>query len=162
MSVPSVIFCLNRKKEIAACIVPMEPCPALPFNKEIAVDQAPLKKPRSWGWLVLFASFSTLLCCALPIILVSLGMGAVVASLAANLPILIVLSQHKIWMFLATAGILGLAGWSLFRPGRSCPTDPELAERCKNVDKWNARFFWSAVVVWGIGFITAYLLPFIA
>lgn len=57
------------------------------------------KKPRNWGWLVLFASTGTLLCCALPIILVSLGMGAVVASMASNLPFLIKLSMYKEWMF---------------------------------------------------------------
>ena len=117
------------------------------------------EKPKTWGWLVLFASFGTLLCCALPILLVSLGMGAVVASMAANLPFLITLSLYKGWMFLGSAIILILAAWFLFRPGRACPADPELARLCDTVQLWNVRLFWTSAVVWGIGFITAYLLP---
>lgn len=117
------------------------------------------EKPKTWGWLVLFASFGTLLCCALPILLVSLGMGAVVASMAANLPFLITLSLYKGWMFLGSAIILILAAWFLFRPGRACPADPELARLCDRVQLWNVRLFWAAAIVWGIGFLTAYLLP---
>ncbi|MDQ7050407.1 MAG: hypothetical protein Q9M92_13100 [Enterobacterales bacterium] len=40
-----------------------------------------IKTPKKWGVIILFTSSATLLCCALPILLVSLGMGAVVASL---------------------------------------------------------------------------------
>ena len=43
-------------------------------------------EPRYWGWLVLFASSTTLICCALPILLVTLGLGAVSAALFANIP----------------------------------------------------------------------------
>lgn len=121
-----------------------------------------MNKPRRWGWLLLFASFSTLLCCALPIILVSLGMGAVVASLAANLPVLITLSQYKDWMFVITAITLALAAWVLFRPGRVCPPDPELAQYCEHIHRWNTRFFWAAMIVWLVGFFAAYLLPVLA
>ena len=81
-------------------------------NKILPVDEK-ISKPKSWGWLVLFASTGTLLCCALPIVLVSLGMGAVVASMASNIPFLIVLSQHKAWVFLASFILLILAAWGL-------------------------------------------------
>ena len=43
----------------------------------------------------LFTSVSTLLCCALPSLLVALGMGAVVAGLASDLPWLITMSKYK-------------------------------------------------------------------
>ena len=114
-------------------------------------------KPRKWGWLVLFASASTLLCCALPIILVSLGMGAVVASMASNVPFLIELSQYKAWVFTGSGVILLLAGWALYRPGRVCPIDPELAKLCLSAQKWNRRFFWGAVILWSIGFFAAFI-----
>lgn len=116
-------------------------------------------KPRKWGILMLFASTGTLICCAIPILLVSLGMGAVVASLASNVPFLITLSQHKEWMFAGTALLLLLAGWALYRPGRACPADPELGMLCAKAHKWNIRFFWGSVVIWCIGFIAAFLLP---
>lgn len=116
-------------------------------------------KPRKWGILVLFVSITTLLCCALPILLVSLGMGAVVASLATNVPFLITLSQYKAWTFSITAAILIIAGWVLYRSGRTCPTDPELGKLCAMAHKWNVRFLWGAVVVWFIGAFTAFILP---
>ena len=115
-------------------------------------------KPRKWGWLVLFASTGTLLCCALPILLVSLGMGAVVASMATNLPFLVTLSMHKGWVFAGSGFMLLLGGWALYRPGRVCPTDPELGKLCDSAHKWNVRLLWGAAVLWCIGFFAAFLL----
>ena len=116
---------------------------------------------KKWSWLVLFTSISTLLCCALPILLVSLGMGAVVASMASTLPWLITLSQYKTWTFSITFIILLLAGYALYRKGRSCPIDPELAKLCATADKWNKRIYLASVIIWIIGFFAAYILPLI-
>lgn len=110
------------------------------------------------GWLVLFASTGTLICCALPILLVTLGLGAAVASLTSSFPILITLSQHKAWIFAGSGIVLALAGWLMYRPGRACPTDPTLAALCERLQKWNRRIYWSAAAVWGVGFFAAYLL----
>ena len=115
-------------------------------------------KPKKWGWLVLFASTSTLVCCVIPIILVLLGFGSTVAFLAANVPYLVELSQNKIWVFLITGLLLALGAWALYRPGRTCPTDPELAKACNSAHKWNTRLWLVAVTLWVLGFATAYLL----
>jgi len=112
---------------------------------------------RKWGWLVLFTSSTTLVCCALPILLVSLGLGAVSASLFANLPFLVTLAQYKEWMFAGSGAVLILTGWMLFRAGRACPADPELAQLCDRAYRWNTRFFWSSAVIWVLGFAAAYL-----
>jgi len=114
-------------------------------------------KPRRWGWLILFTSSTTLICCALPILLVTLGLGAVSASLFANLPFLVTLALHKAWMFAGSGVVLVFTGWYLFRPGRYCPADPELAALCESAHRWNVRFFWVSVTVWAIGFAAAYL-----
>lgn len=108
-------------------------------------------------WLTLFASTGTLVCCALPIIFVTLGMGAAVASMTSAFPYLIVLSKHKIWVFAFSGLMLAVAGWLMYRPGRSCPTEPELAARCATAHKWNKRIYWTSVIIWGIGFFAAYL-----
>ena len=113
--------------------------------------------PRKWAWIVLFTSSSTLICCALPILLVSLGLGAVSASLFASLPFLVTLAQYKTWMFLSSAAVLALTGWLLYRSGRACPTDPELAEQCEKAYQWNLRSFWVAAAVWMVGVAAAYL-----
>ena len=113
--------------------------------------------PRKWAWLVLFTSATTLVCCALPILLVTLGLGAVSASLFANLPILVSLAQYKAWMFSGSGAVLMLTAWLLFRPGRACPADPDLAEQCDRAHRWNTRLFGASVVIWVVGFAAAYL-----
>ncbi len=58
-------------------------------------------KNRSWvfSYLSLFTSLSTLLCCALPSLLVLFGLGASVASFLSFAPWLVSLSRHKSWVF---------------------------------------------------------------
>ncbi len=124
-----------------------------------SVDE--IRTPRRWAWLVLFASSTTLICCALPILLVSVGLGAVSAALFANLPFLVTLAKYKAWMFGASGGVLALSAWLLFRSGRTCPADPDLAEQCETAYRWNVRLLWVSVGIWVIGFVAAYLaLPF--
>ena len=48
------------------------------------------------GLITLFASSSTLICCALPALFVLLGAGATFASLVNFFPQLIIISQYKI------------------------------------------------------------------
>lgn len=132
------------------------------FKRALAVDDVS-SKPRIWGVLVLFASVPTLLCCALPILLVSLGMGSLVASIYGEyLPFLRWFGLHEQITFGTTAAILLVAAWTLFRPGRSCPVDCELAARCQQARKWNLGFFWGAIVIWSVGAFSAFILPVIA
>lgn len=109
------------------------------------------------GVLALFASLGTLLCCALPIALVALGMGSVVAALTLQLPILVTLSEYKIALFGASAGLLALSAWLLFRTN-SCLADPVLTARCRRVNRTGRRVFWVASSVWLAGLTFAYLL----
>src|SRR6266481_4023744 len=60
----------------------------------------------------LFTSFGTLLCCALPSLLVLLGLGATVASVLSGAPWLVTLSRHKNWVF-GISGVL-IAGNFLY------------------------------------------------
>lgn len=117
-----------------------------------------LRRENGLGWFVLFASTGTLICCALPILLVTLGLGATVAAMTSNFPILIVLSQHKEWIFAGSAILLALAGWLMYRPGRACPTEPALAALCQRLQTWNRRIYWTSVAIWGVGFFAAFLL----
>jgi len=117
--------------------------------------------PRTWSWLLLFTTSGTLLCCALPITLVSLGMGATVATMASSAPWLIALSQYKLWMFLVSGILIGLSMYAVYRPDRSCPVDPALAAACERADKWNRRFIMISGGMWLLGFIAAYGLPLV-
>lgn len=108
--------------------------------------------------LALFAASGTLICCALPIVLVSLGLGSAVVTLTATLPWLIALSRHKAWVFALSAVMLVLAGVLLFRGGRACPADPRIARLCRRLDAWNRRVYRVSVGLWIVGFAAAYLL----
>ena len=108
-------------------------------------------------WVTLFASTGTLVCCALPIILVTVGMGATVAALISAIPFLVMLSLHKVWVFAGSAVLLALSGWMMYRPGRACPIDPELGALCDRTQVWNRRIYWTSVVLWGVGFFAAFL-----
>lgn len=116
-------------------------------------------RPRTWSWLLLFTTSGTLICCAIPITLVSLGLGAAVASMASTAPWLVTLSLYKGWMFTASGGLIALSAWAVYRPGRACPADPDLAAACERADKWNRRFIWFSGAMWAIGFFAAFALP---
>jgi len=118
-----------------------------------------MKKPRTWSWLLLFTTSGTLLCCAIPITLVTLGLGASVATLASSAPWIITLSQYKGWMFTSSAVLIGLSYWAVNRPGRICPSDPRLAAACDKAYLWNRRFIMVSAGLWLIGFVAAFGLP---
>lgn len=114
-------------------------------------------KEKGITQFTLLTSSGTLICCALPIIFVTLGMGATVAVMTSTFPFLITLSQYKIWVFLFSGFMLLVSGWLMFRPGRACPHEPDLAQACGTAHKWNKRIYWSSVAIWGIGFMAAFL-----
>lgn len=114
-------------------------------------------RERRLTWLALLASAGTLVCCALPIALVAMGLGATVAAISTNIPFLVTLSVYKSWVFGGSALLLGLSGWVLFRPGRVCRADPGLRGVCDRVLLLNRRTFWFAIAIWGTGFFAAYL-----
>jgi len=106
----------------------------------------------------LFTSFGTLLCCALPILFVTFGLGATIAAININLPFLVILAKHKIWIFALSGTMLLIAGYLTYREGRTCPIDAELAETCLWAQKWNKRILILTSIIWAIGFFAAYLL----
>lgn len=118
-----------------------------------------MQSTRSWSWVLLFTTSGTLLCCAIPITLVTVGMGTVVASMASSLPWLVTLSMYKGWMFLVSGLLIALSAWSVYRPGRSCPTDPTLAAACQRADRLNRKFILLSGAMWLIGFAAAFILP---
>jgi hypothetical protein len=122
-----------------------------PARRELARD-------TNMTWLALFASTGTLICCALPILLVTLGLGATVAAITSAVPFLVVLAKHKAWFFAVSGGLILVAGWSAYRSVYICPADPRLAALCERMRRWNRSALWLSVAVWGTGFFAAYLL----
>ncbi len=105
----------------------------------------------------LFTSLSTIFCCALPIILVSLGAGAVFASLSTNFPFINILAEKSIYIFAAAFILLLIGGYFIFFGKQICPADKKLAKICtktKIINKW----------IWFISFfilLTAFFFKYI-
>ena len=121
--------------------------------------------PRSGvlNYLSLFTSFGTLLCCALPSLLVLFGLGATVASFLSAVPWLVTLSRHKNWVF-AIAGLLiggnflyvyGLAP-RLQARGTACPVDSP--EACRSASRASRTILWLSGIIYSAGVLSAYVL----
>lgn len=108
--------------------------------------------------LSLFASTSTLLCCALPALLVTLGLGASLAGLVSAAPWLVALSKYKAWLFAGSGLLLAGAGWLTWR-ARSlpCPVDQAAARACLRLRAISAWMMGLSAFVWAVGFFFAFL-----
>ncbi len=123
-----------------------------------AVDSLKWYEKSQLKWLALFVTSGTLLCCALPILLVSLGFGSVVASVNYNVPGFMFMAEHKIWTLgLSALLLMGLA-FVIWRPNQTCPADPQLAKYCRQSKRWNQRIFLLSVAIWMTGFFFSVLL----
>ena len=71
------------------------------------------------NFFALLSSSSTLLCCALPAILVSMGAGAVFANIISVFPALTVISRFKVEITIMTFIILVAVG-AYIRKRRKC------------------------------------------
>ena len=114
------------------------------------------------SWLSLFASTGTLVCCALPSLLVALGMGAVMAGLVSTVPQIVWLSQYKGWVF-GLSGLMISIATVIQIKARSlpCPIDEKLAKACMTSRRWSERILGLSIVLWLIGAFFAFLAPLI-
>jgi hypothetical protein len=109
--------------------------------------------------LTILSSFGTLLCCALPALLVSVGAGAVLTSLITTVPQLVWVSEHKIPLFAFAGLMLVLSGISTYRNrGAPCPADPAQAKSCLRLRRLSARLFYLSLAVYLIGFFFAFVV----
>jgi ribose/xylose/arabinose/galactoside ABC-type transport system permease subunit len=111
----------------------------------------------------LFASTGTLVCCALPALLVALGAGAALSSLVSAVPQLVWVSEHKDLVFTFAAVMLAAAG-ALQWLNRSapCPTDPALRNACLRTRSLSRRVYVASVALFAIGAWFAFAAPWLA
>jgi hypothetical protein len=120
---------------------------------------APLPEARQAAALSLLFSTGTLVCCALPALLVLLGAGSVVATLLSWFPGLALFSQQKPLVFSLAALTLLLAGLALRRSATFCPNDAIEAQRCRRRLRQARWLYGVSSVAFAIGFSAAFLLP---
>ena len=120
------------------------------------------KRAALLNYFSLFSSFSTLICCALPSVLVLLGLGTTVASLLSAAPWLVSLSRHKVWTF-SIAGTLIACSFVMtyviaprLREGEACAADDPTT--CGEVSRLSRVLLWGSAVIYSGGFFVAYVL----
>lgn len=120
-------------------------------------------KEGLFNYLTLFGSVGTLVCCALPSLFVSIGLGAVMAGLASNVPGLIWISENKLGVFIF-AGIMLLANGIFLWINRNapCPIDPALRDTCIKGRKTSKILYVVSMAVYVVGFSFAYVIPYFA
>lgn len=113
------------------------------------------------SYFSLFSSVGTLLCCALPSVLVLAGLGATVASALTALPWLVTLSRHKSWTFVIS-GVMIAAGFIsiyYFAPRlRAQACSPDSPEACDTASRFSKAILWLSTVLYLAGFFVAFLL----
>lgn len=110
--------------------------------------------------VALITSLSTLVCCTLPAVFITLGMGAALSSLTANVPQLIWISERKPLVFGGSLILLALA-WFLRYLTRNmpCPVDPAAAKACARLRAIGGWVLYAGFAVWAIGAFSAFVLP---
>jgi hypothetical protein len=121
------------------------------------------KRSGVLSYMSLFTSLGTLLCCALPSLLVLLGLGATVASALSSLPWLVTLSHHKVWVFSIAGALIVLSFVQTYtvsprlrRMNGSC--SPNNLAACDTASRFSRIALWVAATIYAIGFFVAYVL----
>jgi len=121
-----------------------------------------LVKTKHISLLTLFSSGGTLICCALPALLVSLGAGAVMASVVSSVPQIVWFSEHKLGVFIFAGVMLAISGLLQWQ-ARSlpCSSDKLLAELCNKTRVNSLRIYVFSVCVFLIGGFMAFIAPWL-
>lgn len=112
-----------------------------------------IKSPSTLpAFLSLFTSTGTLICCALPALLVSIGAGAVMAGLIEAVPQITWLGKNKVLVFSVAGGMIALAGaWQWHARTLPCPVDPAAARACTQARRLSWIVWWISLVAFAVG-----------
>jgi hypothetical protein len=106
----------------------------------------------------LFTSTGTLLCCALPAMMVTLGMGAALAGFISVNPWITVISEYKVEVFIISGLLILAAGTMQFRARNApCPVDPKAAKICTILRRASVGILIFSAIIWAIGFFFAFI-----
>ena len=125
------------------------------------MDETVTEMPGRWvAFLSLFTSTGTLICCALPAMLVALGAGAALSTLISAVPGLVWISEYKEAVFVFAGIMLTVSGWlqwrSRFAP---CPIDAAQRNACLRTRRSSAMVYGASVLVFMVGGFFAFVLP---
>ena len=112
------------------------------------------------NFFALLSSSSTLLCCAIPAILVSMGAGAVFANIISVFHALTVISRFKVEITIMTFIILVAVGVLHSKTAKMpCPADPSLGRACLKSRKRSRIVYYLSCSVFGTASIFTFIVP---
>ncbi|OOG46396.1 hypothetical protein [Polaromonas sp. A23] len=123
----------------------------------------PVDKTSAWSsWAALFASSGTLICCALPALLVAMGAGAALSTLVSAMPGLVWVSEYKEAVFAAAGLMLAFSGVLQWRNRSApCPLDPALRQACMRMRQTSTRVYGVSVAIYFAGGWFAFVQPWL-
>ncbi|MEY2777553.1 MAG: hypothetical protein RLY30_1651 [Pseudomonadota bacterium] len=108
----------------------------------------------------LLTSGGTLVCCAIPALLVMLGAGAALATLMRWVPQLSWLSDYKVEIYVAALVMLSLGGYAQWRARTApCPVDPNLRDLCLRQRRQSAWIYLVSLGLTLVGGVVTWVLP---
>lgn len=143
----------------------------LPATPVSGVQRTSVKEALS-AYAALFASLTTLVCCALPALLVLLGFGLTsVLTFFTAIPGWQDFGAYDIWLFPLSGGLLAVGFYFAYaRQGLSRSEVCEIPaggreSACSTATRWNRRILWLSLFLftlalvmnfWGIGWMRAH------
>ncbi|CAM8634543.1 hypothetical protein MCEMSEM47_00717 [Burkholderiales bacterium] len=110
--------------------------------------------------LTLLTSGGTLVCCAIPALLVMLGAGAALATLMRWVPQLAWLSDYKVEIYIVALFMLSLGGYAQWRARTApCPIDPDLRDLCLRQRRQSAWIYGVSLGLTLVGGLVTWVLP---
>ena len=143
----------------------VKPIPSKSGDANAGPGSEPLADHRTGLWASvasLFASSGTLVCCALPALLVGLGAGAVMSSLVSAVPQLVFLSEHKEALFIFAGLMLAASAVLQWRNRHApCPLDLKLRQACLRTRKYSVRMLGVSIAIYAVGGWFAFVQPWL-
>jgi hypothetical protein len=120
-------------------------------------------KERLLAGASLLTSASTLVCCALPALFVTLGAGATLAGLVTAFPRLVWFTEQKKCVFAIAALLLAAGGWMQWRARHApCPAEPGAARACLRLRRAGIIIYAVSLGLYATGFFFAFIAGYLA
>lgn len=124
-------------------------------------SHTPTRRSAVLSYFCLFSLLSTLLCCALPSLLVLFGLGASVVSMLSLFPWLVALSRHKQWTFVISGALIALSFLNTYYIARRFMAQectPDNPSACADASKFSRILLWISAAIYLAGLFVAYAL----
>jgi mercuric ion transport protein len=126
-----------------------------------AIPSPATRRSGLLNYFSLFTSLSTLLCCALPSLLVLFGLGASVASTLSLFPWLVTLSRHKLLTFTVSGALIACSFVNTyyivprFKREECSPDNPTA---CAEASRLSRVMLWVSAVIYAVGGLVAFVI----